>query len=107
MAAAATRISDQTGGTCDVGLPCCSHGRTGIAGTGSDNVFINGLPAHRVSDGGGIICPHGGYFQSVQGSSTVFVNGLPLTRVGDRTVCTNCGMGGSHSNGSPNVFVGG
>ena len=102
----ATRIGDITSGICDVGLPCCSHGRTGTNGTASPNVFINGLPAHRLGDGGGIACPHGGYFESVAGSNSVFVNGLPLTRTGDATVCVNCGCGGAHVSGSPDVIVG-
>ena len=89
----ATRIGDVTSGVCDLGLPCCPHGRTGTNSEGSPNVFIN--------------CPHGGFFQSVEASKTVFVNGRGLTRAGDVTVCVVCGMGGSHVNGSPNVFVGG
>lgn len=104
---AATKISDTTTGICDIGEDCCSHGRTGINGTGSPNVFINGKPAHRLSDGGSIICPHGGYFQSVAASKTVIVNGLGLTRIGDSTVCVNCGCNGNHNSGSQNVFAGG
>lgn len=103
----ATRIGDGTAGICYVGLPCCPHGRAGTNSEGSPNVFINGLAAHRVGDTGSCNCPHGGTFQSMSGSSTVFVNGRPLTRISDATVCVNCGQGGSHVSGSPNVFVGG
>ena len=103
----ATRIGDVTSGVCDLGLPCCPHGRTGTNSEGSPNVFINGQPAHRLGDGGGRACPPCGLFQSVEASKTVFVNGRGLTRAGDATVCVVCGMGGSHVNGSPNVFVGG
>lgn len=103
----ATRVSDSTSGVCDVGLPCCAHGRSGTNATGSPNVIINGLLAHRLSDTGPCNCPHGGTFQSVQGSPNVFVNGLPQTRISDSTVCMGCGCGGSHTSGSPNVFVNG
>jgi len=102
---AATRISDTTKGTCDVGLPCCAHQRCGMNNTGSPNVFINGLAAHRVTDTGPCRCPHGGTYKSVQGSPNVFVNGLAQTRIGDTTVCMNCGLPGKHVSGSPNVFV--
>lgn len=36
------RVSDVTVGTCDVGLPCCSHGRIGTIVQGSPNIDING-----------------------------------------------------------------
>ena len=102
----ATRVGDSTTGTCDIGLPCCPHGRSGTNAVGSPNVFINGKPAHRLSDTGPTNCPHSGTFESVQGSATVFVNGQPLTRIGDTTVCVACGKSGSHVAGSPDVFVG-
>lgn len=103
----ATRIGDGTSGICDIGLICCPHGRAGTNSTGSPNVFINGLAAHRVGDFGACNCHHGGTFQSVSGSSTVFINGRPATRSGDMTACVVCGQAGSHVNGSPNVFIGG
>lgn len=103
----ATKVGDSTTGTCNLGLPCCPHGRSGTNSVGSPNVFINSSPAHRVGDTGPTNCPHGGTFSSSSGSSSVFVNGKPLTRVGDTTVCQSCGMSGSHSSGSSNVFVGG
>lgn len=104
---AATRLGDGTTGTCNVGLPCCPHGRSGSNSAVSGDVFINGLGAHRRSDTGPTNCPHGGTFQSSGASSTVFVNGRGITRIGDATVCISCGMGGSHTGGSPNVFAGG
>lgn len=104
---AATRISDNTTGICDVGEDCCPHNRTGTNATGSPNVYINGQKAHRLTDNGTIMCPHGGYFASTSASSTVFVNGKGLTRIGDTTTCQACGQIGNHSNGSPNVFAGG
>lgn len=102
----ATRVSDLTSGICDLGLPCCPHGRTGTNSEGSPNVFINGLPAHRLEDFGACNCPHGGSFQSVTASKTVFANGKGLTRIGDSTTCVNCGMAGTHVSGSDNVFIG-
>ena len=103
----ATRIGDGTTGICDVGLPCCAHSRAGTNATGSPNVFINFIKAHRYTDTGLCNCPHGGTFSSVGHSSTVFINRLGATRINDLTVCQNCGMPGNHVAGSPNVFIGG
>lgn len=103
----ATRIGDGTSGICDSGFECCPHGRNGTNTTGSPNVFVNGIPFHRLGDKGTCNCPHGGIFVSVSGSSSVFVNGRPATRIGDDTSCTRCGCSGTHTSGSPNVFVGG
>lgn len=104
---ACTRIGDKTVGTCDPGLPCCPHGRSGTNATGSPNVFINNIPSHRLTDTGPTNCPHGGTFESVEGSPNVFVNMLNQTRIGDTTICMNCGCSGNHSTGSPNVFANG
>ncbi len=104
---AATRLGDGTTGTCNMGFDCCPHGRSGTNSQVSGNVFINGLGTHRLGDTGPTNCPHGGVFQSSGASSTVFVNGRGLTRIGDATVCIACGMSGSHTGGSPNVFAGG
>lgn len=104
---AAARYGDSTVGVCDLGLPCCPHGRNGTNGTVSPDVFINGLGAHRQGDTGSTNCPHGGTFKSVGASSTVFINGRGATRIGDATVCQTCGQSGSHASGSPNVFIGG
>lgn len=101
-----TKVGDSTSGICNLGLDCCPHGRSGTNAVGSPNVFVNSQPAHRLTDSGGTNCPHGGVFNSVSGSATVFVNGLPLTRIGDSTQCQVCGMPGSHSSGSSNVFAG-
>jgi uncharacterized Zn-binding protein involved in type VI secretion len=69
----------------------------------SENVFINGLGAHRLTDSWG---PHSARTTHestlVSGSSTVFVNGLPLGRVGDIVGC-----GSIVATGSDNVFAGG
>ena len=100
-----TRISDATTGTCNLGLDCCPHSRSGTNSTGSPNVFVNQKAAHRLGDIGPTNCPHGGTFASSSGSSTVFVNNLPLTRIGDTTTCQSCGLAGNHSSGSQNVFA--
>lgn len=104
---AATRLNDQENGTCDLGKSCCPHSRTGTNGTVSENVFINGLGAHRKGDTGMCNCPHNGIFVTTSGSSTVFINGLAATRVGDETTCQNCGKKGSHVTGSDSIFIGG
>lgn len=103
----ATRVGDNTSGMCDIGCDFCPHGRTGTNSGGSSNVFINGRAAHRLGDSIDISCPHGGSGESTSGSRSVFINGIPATRTGDSTICVVCGQGGSHSNGSSNVFIGG
>ena len=103
----ATRIGDGTVGTCDVGDDCCPHGRHGTNGTGSPNVYINGIRAHRRGDTGPCNCPHGGTFESVGCSSTVFINMKGATRIDDDTTCMSCGLPGNHVGGSANVFIGG
>lgn len=102
---AATRIGDGTAGTCDLGLSCCAHGRAGNNGTGSPDVFINGIAAHRLTDTGPCNCPHGGTYQSTTASPDVIVNGMPITRIGDVTTCMACGQTGAHVSGSPDVIV--
>lgn len=72
---------------------------------GSNNVFVNGLPAHRVGDTWPVhTCPaipasHDSV--TVTGSSTVFANGRPLARVGDSLDC-----GETIVTGSNNVYAG-
>ncbi len=70
--------------------------------SGSPNVFINGFPAHRLTDG------HGHGATQIEASATVFINGLGLARVGDN----QSGDGLLHApnpeaSGSPNVFADG
>ena len=76
---------------------------------GSPNVFVNGLPVHRVGDSWDVhTCthpeiPHGSHAGSQSsGSSKVFVNGRAVARIGDSVSC-----GSSCASGSPNVFAGG
>ena len=104
---AATRLGDSTTGTCNLGLKCCPHSRSGTNSQVSGNVFVNGLGAHRLNDTGPTNCPHGGTFSSTSASGTVFANGMGITRVGDATSCMSCGQAGTHVTGSPNVIVGG
>jgi uncharacterized Zn-binding protein involved in type VI secretion len=71
---------------------------------GSPNVFVNGIPSHRVGDAWAVhCCPDNGCHASVMavGSSTVFVNGKPKARVGDAVACGSVAV-----SGSSNVFVG-
>ena len=60
----------------DIGA-CALCGPNPLA-TGSPNVRINGIPAHRISDSWSC-----GSVQ-VEGSPNVRVNGLPLARIGDQ-----------------------
>ena len=84
---------------------CTGHGcwppREGVSA--SPNVFINGIPAHRLNDPWYIHCCdtdcHDGEVAS--GSGTVFINGLPAARMGDSISC-----GSLISEGSPNVHIG-
>jgi len=71
---------------------------------GSENVFVNSRPHHRLGDAWAIHCCDPGCHASVTctGSSTVFVNGIPAARVGDMVCCTS-----SILTGSTNVFEGG
>lgn len=101
--AAATRVTDGTVGTCDIGADCCPHGRAGTNATGSQDVDINDLPAHCLSHQGPCNCPHGGTFESVEGCDDVEVNDRPLTTIGHTTRCMSCGKTGNHVSGSPDV----
>jgi hypothetical protein len=69
----------------------------------SDNVFINGIGAHREGDHWvthccTIVCHDA---VAVEGSSTVFINGKAAVRIGDMLSC-----GSASAEGSPNVFFG-
>lgn len=87
-----------------IGDLCTGHGPYGPrpAISGSENVFINSISAHRVGDLWTEHCHHGCH-GSVQatGAPTVRVNGIPLARVGDQIAC-----GSINAQGSPNVFAG-
>ena len=80
----------------------CFPPRPNIAG--SENVFCNGIPVHRQSDGWAVHCCgipcHDSSLAS--GSSTVYANNLELARIGDPVAC-----GSAAANGSGDVFAGG
>lgn len=90
---AATRLGDI----------CTGHGcyPPRVNDSGSPNVFINGLPAHRLGDHWVTHCCgpscHDSY--TSEGSSKVFINGIPAARIGDAVAC-----GSIIAQGSPNVF---
>lgn len=95
-----TRVSDGTTGTCNLGLPCCPHGRSGTNAQGTPLLEVDGQSVHLVGHTGPTNCPHGGTFASVQGSGLIEVEGIPVTLVGHTTVCGSCGQSGTHSSGS-------
>lgn len=89
-----------------IGDICSGHGCFGgrLAVAGSPNVFVNGIPVHRLGDAWEVHCCgpvcHGG--TAASGSSTVFINGLPVCRIGDMVDC-----GSQMVAGSQNVMAGG
>ena len=77
----------------------------------SANVYANGIPVARLTDGTtGDPCG-AGPTKVAAGSGTVTANGLPLARVGDALTPHSCPSssphGGSISAGSPNVTADG
>ena len=73
--------------------------------SGSPDVFVNGIPAHREGDSWAVHCNsapscHAGTLAA--GSKTVYVNGRQLGRIGDPVSC-----GSSVATGSGNVYAGG
>ena len=95
MGQAVARLGDSSAGH-------CFSPRGNISGSG--NVFINGIAAHRVGDKWPThTCGNSSHASTTsQGSSTVFVNGVALARVGDKLDC-----GDTISQGSSSVFAGG
>lgn len=71
---------------------------------GSNNVFINGVGAHREGDAWAVhTCGNSAHASSLAaGSSSVFVNGKALARIGDPVAC-----GSAVAVGSADVFAGG
>lgn len=69
---------------------------------GSPNVFINGIPVHRLGDHWVTHCCGPDCHDSILGggSPNVFANGLPFGRIGDPVAC-----GSTVIQGSPNVFA--
>lgn len=77
--------------------------------SGSPDVFVDGLPVHRVGDSWATHgCTHNppvhGIHDGTQGSGSpnVFANGRAIARVGDSVSC-----GSSNASGSPDVFANG
>lgn len=84
---------------------CTGHGcfPPRVNDEASDNVFINGIGAHRLGDHWvthccTIICHDA---VAAEGSSTVFINGKAAVRIGDMISC-----GSASAQGSPSVFFG-
>ena len=94
--AAATRLGDV----------CTGHGCFGprVNDEASEDVFINGIGAHRVGDHWVTHCCGPACHDSVMetGSSSVFINGRAAARIGDMVAC-----GSASAQGSPSVFFGG
>jgi uncharacterized Zn-binding protein involved in type VI secretion len=87
------------------GCPACAHPCVGPAITGSPTVYVNGMPALRVSDTGvHAACCGPNMWLAVEGSPTVLINNLMAHRKDDSD--QHCGGMGKLIQGSPNVFVG-
>lgn len=87
------------------GCPACPHTCIGPAIIGSPNVYVNNMPALRVSDlGMHAACCGPNMWTATQGSSVVYINGMKAHRKGDEDM--HCGAMGKLTQGSPNVFVG-
>ncbi len=84
----------------------CPHPVKGPAITGSPNVFVNKLPALRITDKGfHLLCCGPNKWMALTGSMTVFINKLPAHRLMDKDL--HCGGLGFLVKGSPNVITGG
>lgn len=89
-----------------LGDTCTGHGcfppRASTGGSG--NVFVNGIAAHRQSDGWATHCcgPSCHASSLAAGSASVYANGLQLARIGDAVAC-----GSAVAAGSGTVFAGG
>jgi len=88
------------------GCPGCPHNCTGPATLGSNDVFVNGRPAIRVTDTGvHMACCNGNLWTAKTGSATVFINNLKAHRKGDMD--QHCGGMGTMKDGSDDVITGG
>ena len=79
-----------------LGISChgCYPSRPNISA--SDDVFVNDIGSHRVSDQWDVHCCklcHGG--STIEGSPDVFVNDLPKARIGDAVDCGSMILEGS------------
>ena len=89
-----------------LGDSCTGHGcwPSRVNDQGSDNVFVNSIPAHRQGDHWVVHCCGPACHDSslASGSSTVYVNGKQLSRTGDPVSC-----GSTIASGSGDVYAGG
>jgi uncharacterized Zn-binding protein involved in type VI secretion len=100
------RLGDQSAVPSDShGKMCCAHGCVGPAIMGSPDVYVNNLPAVRVSDSGihGTCCGSNTWI-AVKGSLVVTINNLPAHRLFDED--QHCGGKGFMIEGSQDVYVG-
>jgi uncharacterized Zn-binding protein involved in type VI secretion len=86
------------------GCKCTGHGpyppRANDAGSG--NVFVEGIPVHRVGDHWpDHTYPKHGDSSLAAGSGTVFANGIAVGRIGDMVAC-----GSAIAEGCSTVFAG-
>ena len=92
--------------SCSHGCLTCAHDVSGPCTGGSDDVYVNGLPAARETDPGvHESCCDANTWVATGASKTVIINGLGAHRVDDET--THCGGVGKMLTGSPDVIVGG
>ena len=96
----ATCVGHGTVGTCDIGLPCCPHGRSGTNSEGSELFESEEKPVHLLTHHGPTNCPHGGTFESIEGAELGEVEGLSVTLIGHTTQCVACGKTGNHIEGT-------
>lgn len=104
---AAGRLGDKSMVQADThGCVACPHPAVGPAICGSPDVFINNLPALRITDTGiHAACCGPNTWMAVKGSSTVMINYLAAHRMGDTD--QHCGGTGQLIEGSPDVLIGG
>lgn len=88
------------------GCPACPHPCIGPAIVGSPTVYVNNMPALRVSDKGmHAACCGPNMWTATKGSGTVYINNLAAHRLGDDD--QHCGGKGQMIEGSANVITGG
>ncbi len=100
-----TRLGDNSKVDSDAhGCPACPHPCVGPLILGSPTVFVNSMPAGRVTDiGVHAACCGPNMWTASKGSPNVFINGLKAHRKDDKD--THCGGNGKMIEGSPNVIT--
>jgi len=101
-----SRFSDNSMVPVDThGHMCCPHECVGPAMTGSPDVYVNMLPALRVTDTGvHAACCGPNTWIAMKGSNVVLYNKLPAHRMFDQD--QHCGGPGFMIGASENVYVG-